>query len=156
MRPDIVIFCCGNPSRGDDAIGPVIFERLMTHGGNFDAVCDYQLQIEHALDLADRECAIFVDAAIGIEADFEMKQIFPARDASYSTHALSPGALLDVCERVVAKQAPQAYLLGVKGVSFELSDPLSPCARDNLEASWIFLMDFLTSKCSLGKGAIPG
>jgi hydrogenase maturation protease len=156
MRPGLVIFCCGNASRGDDAIGPVIFDRLQNHGGTFDAVCDYQLQIEHALDLADRECAIFVDAAIDIETAFEMKQIFPARDASYSTHALSPEALLEVCERVVAKQIPKAYLLGVKGVSFELSEPLSPCAWNNLEAAWVFLMDFLTSKCNLGKGAIPG
>ncbi len=134
----------------------MIFDRLQNHSGKFDAVCDYQLQIEHAFDLADRECAIFVDAAIGIEAAFEMKQISPARDASYSTHALSPEALLEVCERVLVKQAPKAYLLGVKGESFELSEPLSPSAWNNLEAAWVFLADFLTSKCNLGKAAIPG
>ena len=156
MRSEIVILCCGNPSRGDDAIGPMIFERLQNHAGEFEAYCDYQLQIEHALELAGRQCALFIDAAVDIAESFELREIFPMRDRSYSTHALSPEALLDVCEQVLKEPAPKAYLLSVKGESFGLSEPLSPSAAANLEASWVFLGDFLASKCDLGKAHVPG
>ena len=50
----ILIFTYGNPSRGDDALGPAMFDLLEKHKretGELDRVellTDFQLQIEHA------------------------------------------------------------------------------------------------------------
>ena len=150
------VICCGNPSRGDDALGHLFFDRLGKMSGEFDVFCDYQLQIEHVFDMNDRECVILVDAAVGIAGQFEMREIFPKRDASHSTHALSPEALLDVYEKVMKRTAPKAYLLSVKGESFGLGEPLSANAQQNLDAAWVFLQDFMELKSDLGKAAIPG
>ena len=63
MRP-ILIFGYGNPSRGDDAIGPLLIERLeILNLPDVDLLTDFQLQVEHALDLRGRERVLFVDAS---------------------------------------------------------------------------------------------
>ncbi len=55
-----VIFAVGNPSRGDDAIGPECYgrlEKLLKNeilAGSVELIEDFQLQIEHALDLQGR------------------------------------------------------------------------------------------------------
>ena len=57
---------------------------------------DYQLQVEHALDLVGRERLLPVDASLTGPAPFSAQLISAARDASYTSHALSPQALLQV------------------------------------------------------------
>ena len=45
----------GNPSRGDDAIGPLAVERLEALAlPGVELLTDFQLQVEHALDLIGR------------------------------------------------------------------------------------------------------
>jgi len=63
----LLVFGWGNVSRGDDALGPLFVQRLpeMLDAAQRDRVElleDYQLQVEHTLDLADRERVLFVDA----------------------------------------------------------------------------------------------
>lgn len=156
MQAGILIFCCGNPSRGDDAIGSLFFERLEKIRGGFDVFCDYQLQIEHVFDMNERDCVIFIDASVDIVGPFEMREIFPRKEICHSTHILSPEALLEVYVRILKKPHPKAYLLGVKGQSFDLGEPLSRDAERNLELAWDFLKQFLGLKCSFGKAAFPG
>ena len=64
----LVIFGYGNPSRGDDALGSLLLARAETEvdrlpGLDVALVEDFQLQVEHALDLEDRDLALFIDAA---------------------------------------------------------------------------------------------
>jgi hypothetical protein len=66
-RP-VLVFAYGNPSRGDDALGPLLIERLeeRQRAGaltRVDLLTDFQLQVEHALDLRGRERVIFAEAA---------------------------------------------------------------------------------------------
>ena len=57
MPAPVLILTYGNPSRGDDALGPEMFELLeqckLETGllDNVDLYTDFQLQIEHAVDL---------------------------------------------------------------------------------------------------------
>ena len=57
MSAPLVVFAVGNPSRGDDAIGPVICGRLAIWLENeklterVELIEDFQLNVEHALDL---------------------------------------------------------------------------------------------------------
>ena len=69
---------------------------------------DFQLQIEHVMDLEKRERVIFVDASVSGKAPFEFYQIQADKDDSYTTHAMSPQSLLAVYEKV-NKQTPPTY-----------------------------------------------
>lgn len=56
----------GNPSRGDDALGPRLIEhmtRIEAAADDVEFLVDFQLQVEHALDLQGRMGVLFVDAA---------------------------------------------------------------------------------------------
>jgi hydrogenase maturation protease len=143
-----VVLGYGNPSRGDDALGPRLLERaaawLAEHPGlDMATVADFQLQIEHALDLKDRDLALFLDADAGCTGAFAFVPVGPARDASYSTHELSPGAVLQVYRAVEGQAPPPAYVLSVRGERFDLGEPLSPAAEAHLEAAWTFLKELL-------------
>jgi hypothetical protein len=64
----VVVFACGNPSRGDDALGPLLLDQLQIWldeeglADGFELISDFQWQVEHALDLVGRRLALFVDA----------------------------------------------------------------------------------------------
>jgi hydrogenase maturation protease len=140
MSAPVVVFAVGNPSRGDDAIGPELGARLEAEDlAEVEVVVDFQLQVEHALDLEGRELAIFVDAAIDVDPPYELKQVRPSRDRSHTSHALSPAAVLETFERCTGKAAPPAWVLAVRGESFELGADLSAAARNNLEDAWRIL-----------------
>src|SRR5450830_1062984 len=67
----LLVFGWGNLSRGDDALGPLCIERLRALAAPATAVDyldDYQLQIEHALDLVGRQRVLFVDASLSCGA----------------------------------------------------------------------------------------
>ena len=152
--PRIIILGCGNPSRGDDAIGPALLERVMRHISLHPeipvaAVEDFQLQVEHALDLEDRDLALFVDAAASGPDPYALTRILPLADSSFTTHAISPQAVLHAFRALGNREPPPSFVLGVRGHSFELGDDLSPEARNNLEAAWGLLEQLLETP-SLG------
>jgi len=135
LAPRLVL-AIGNPSRGDDALGPELLERLrVLRLSDVELIEDFQLQPEHALDLVGRDEVIVVDADASGGAPFRFSPVSPDADRSVSTHALSPGALLDVYRRVVAAPSPPTWLLAIRGYSFELGAPLSDRARANLDAA---------------------
>lgn len=140
----MLVFALGNPSRGDDALGPELAARLEAGAlPGVEVIVDFQLQVEHALDLEGRRFVVFVDAALGTRAPCEIRKVTPARDASHTSHALSPAAVLETFERVTGRAAPEARVLAVSGESFELGAPLSHTARTNLESAWRALKELL-------------
>ena len=133
-----LVFGWGNLSRGDDALGPLFVEQLraaMAGDPRVEFLEDYQLQIEHALDLAGRRQLLFVDASLRCAAPFEVTPLSPARDASFTTHALSPRALLQVFCDVQGEAPPPSTLLAIRGEHFELGEPPGPAALENLDAA---------------------
>lgn len=147
-RPRVLVFAWGNPSRGDDALGPRLIERLAASQGGAagsgpELLTDFQLQIEHALDLVDRDLVVFADAAASGPEPFGFGPVTPGPALSVSTHALSPGALLGVFRRVLGHKEPACYVLGIRGYAFDLGSDLSPQASANLDAALAFLEDWL-------------
>jgi len=147
MPAPVVVFAVGNRSRGDDALGPMLLDRLAAvlaaegRGSRFELIDDFQLQIEHALDLAGRERALFIDAGTGTSAPFSYHAIEPASSvATHSTHALPPEAVLAVYRKLTGCEPPPAFVLCVRVESFELGANLTPAATANLEAAWTHLM----------------
>ena len=145
MRAPVVVIAVGNPSRGDDAIGPELAARLEAEAlPEVEVIIDYQLQVEHALDLEGRRLAVFVDASVSAPAPCSVEVAHPGRDASHSTHSLSPAAVLETFVRCTGRQPPPAWVLAVRGERFELGEPLSPAARAHLEAAWQRLRSLAT------------
>jgi len=130
----LLIFAWGNPSRGDDALGPLLIERLQAMNlSGVDCLTDFQLQVEHALDLKGRRRVLFVDASLNAAAPFEFAPIQSARDASFTTHAMTPAAILQVYRDVEDSEPPASWLLGIRGERWALGDPPSEAALANLE-----------------------
>lgn len=145
MTKPILVFGYGNLSRGDDAVGPLLLTHLEQHTdlNRIELLTDFQLQIEHALDLQDRELVIFVDAAVRGDSPFGFSRLAPHRDNSYTSHAMSPAALLQVFESVTGATSPPSFLLSIKTSSFELGEDLSETARNNLHKACRFAESIL-------------
>lgn len=140
----VLVFTWGNPSRGDDAIGPLIYERLQgSDSANFDLLTDYQLQIEHAVDLDGRKRILFVDASASAGAPFEFCRQKAIKDQSYTTHAMSPAALLAVYEQVRKQPPPASFLLSIRGYRFGLGASLSDAGDRNTALALSFIQDLL-------------
>ena len=140
----VLLIGIGNPSRGDDAIGPLAIERLEALDlAATELLTDFQLQVDHALDLVGRREVVFIDAAASGPEPFSFEPAVPAADASAMTHALSPAAVLDAFERVTEAPLPAAFVLAVRGYDFELGADLSAAAAANLDAALRMLISRL-------------
>jgi hydrogenase maturation protease len=146
LRAPLLVLGVGNPSRGDDALGSLFVERAAEMlreevlAGRVEFLTDFQLQIEHSLDLVGRERVVFVDASVKAEAPYEYARAEPCRDESASSHAMSPAAVLDT-HRTVVGEPPPSWVLAIRGESFELGDELSPAAAANLDAALRFFVE---------------
>ena len=136
----LLVLGWGNLRRGDDALGHLFVAGLGAQlpadlSSDVEFLEDYQLQIEHALDLAGRQHVLFVDASLSCAAPFEASRVYAMRDTSFTSHALSPAALLQVFEDLEGTPPPPATLLAIRGDAFELGAPMSPGAQAHLLAA---------------------
>jgi len=148
MTKPILIFGYGNLSRGDDALGPLLLEALeqKIDLSDIEILNDFQLQIEHALDLENRELVLFIDASVSCNTAFNFSKLEALRDKSYSTHAMSPSAVLQVYQSIKKQAPPASYLLSIQGLSFELGEKPTEQANNNLQLATQFAEDLLNNK----------
>jgi hydrogenase maturation protease len=145
LTAPILIFGWGNPSRGDDALGPLFVERIEALGlPDVECLTDFQLQVEHALDLQDRRQVLFVDASVAASAPFTVSRLAPRRDDSFSTHAISPESVMQVYVDLHDDDPPPCDLLAIRGEGFELGAPLSPAAERHLDAALQWVRNWLS------------
>ena len=145
----ILVMGWGNVSRGDDAIGPLLVEALRQYAASqwpgadtIECLDEFQLQIEHAYDLQDRQQVLFIDASTEATTPFETHAVTaPYADnadsvtpvgASSLSHALSPHALVSIAQNVLRLPLPACTLLAVRAHAFGLGEPLSAEAQGNL------------------------
>jgi hydrogenase maturation protease len=137
----VLVLGWGNPSRGDDALGPELVRRLEALAGERNGwhahafLTDFQLQPEHATDLLDCDLVLFADADLRCAAPYSFTRVQRARDPSFTTHAMSPAAVLAVYHQVFEREPPDAYVLGMRGEQFELGDAMSATALHHLDAA---------------------
>jgi hydrogenase maturation protease len=140
----ILVFGWGDPSRGDDALGPLFVERIEALAlPQVECLTDFQLQVEHALDLQDRERVLFVDASLEAAAPFSISRLKPARDTSFSSHAITPEAVMQVYVDLQDDDPPPCHLLAIRGARFELGEPLTEEAAAHLDAALTWARQWL-------------
>jgi hydrogenase maturation protease len=154
----ILIIGIGNPGRGDDGLGAALAAGLagidpedLPEGAVFEipgrsvsAVWKYQLNIEDAALVGDYDTVVFADASSQSEEPVTLGEIAPAAAIAFTTHELSPPAVLALCEELYGR-SPGGHLLAIRGYSWELGESLSPEARRNLTVSAERLAAFLDS-----------
>jgi len=145
MSQVILLFGYGNLSRGDDALAPLLLEKIEAEidVNKIEILTDFQLQIEHALDLENRELVLFIDASVACEQAFDFCELQPEADKSYTTHAMSPAAVLQVYQSIKKSPPPPCFLLSIQGLSFELGESLTAQAVKNLEQAQVFTEQLL-------------
>ena len=142
----ILLIGYGNPGRRDDGLGPGLIERLECDP--IPAVvldADYQLTVEHAWDLSQYPMAIFADAAVRGAEPYFYQPLQPDAPISFSTHSVSPGAVLHMA-REMFDATTQVYVLGIRGYEFEeIAEGLTERAQQNLDCAEAFIRQQLAS-----------
>lgn len=130
---DILLFAIGNSGRRDDGLGWALADRLVDFPGRIEY--RYQLQIEDAELMTAYRTVIFVDAwKHAGDASFFLEPCTPALELNFSTHGLAPEVLLGWCDSMYDHH-PEAWLLGIRGESWDLQSGLSETAGENLEVA---------------------
>lgn len=143
MSERLAVFACGNSTRGDDALGLELLARV--EAARFPGVLtfeDFQLQIEHVLDMERAPLALFLDAGTDALAPISFFEVNARMaSASPSTHALEPADLLAVYIRALGRAPPPAFVLCVRGENFAIGEGMTAVAQRRLDAAWPFLRD---------------
>ena len=141
----VLVIGYGNPGRRDDGLGPRLAETVAGwEVPGVDAAWDYQLNVEHAADVARAGVVLFIDAAREADEPFGLYRTGPSGATHFSTHSMPPEAVLDTCREVYGA-VPPAFILALKGDDFEMGEDLTPAAETRLARAEEFLRAVLSS-----------
>jgi hydrogenase maturation protease len=145
----IMLYGYGNPGRQDDGLGIRFVEEMeqWIQENELDFITtdsNYQLNIEDSINICSCDTVFFIDATKeGIE-DYLITKIKPSKDASFTTHSVSPEFLLDMCQSLF-KKALDAYLIHIKGYEWEFKEGLTIKAENNLRIAINYMKDVLAN-----------
>lgn len=136
----ILIYGYGNPGRRDDGLGNAFVEMFenWVHEQNlegFEFDSNYQLNIEDAAELADKDLAIFADASVEDIENFILTPVDASTQVAFTTHAASPGYIVGLCKKLY-NRIPPTYLLHIKGYEWDFKEGLTEKAIQNLNGSF--------------------
>ncbi len=143
----ILIYGIGNPSRQDDSLGILFAESMQvwaeSEGLSYISVdFNYQLNIEDALNISEKDLVIFADASVEAIDDFSFRPIRASKSIICSSHSMEPESVLALCNELFGKK-PTSYLLTIKGYSWEMSAKPTEKAIENLGAALRHVKAFL-------------
>ena len=107
-------------------------------GEQVEVIEEFQLQVEHTLDIQGRTLVLIIDAGHNTQTPFSFYEAKARKLDGHTTHAVAPEALLGIYAAVHRELPPPAFILCVAGMSFELGEPLSPPAEQHLEQAFVF------------------
>jgi hydrogenase maturation protease len=153
-QKDTLLIAIGNSARSDDGLGWSFLEQLKKQGTfkGKTSVC-YQLQIEDAEMISNYSRVVFVDACEeDISDGFAWEETIALNDFTFTTHALTPSAVLFLANDLYQKY-PEAYTLKIKGLDWALKIGMSGVARENLAKAAGFFNGLITSEEEQGNGS---
>jgi hydrogenase maturation protease len=141
----ILVYGFGNPGKEDDGLGIALANNVeQEHISEVTVEKNYQLNVEDALLVAEHDMVVFVDASTNDIDGFRFSVLHPESVVFFTTHAMSPGSVLALCDQLYEKKPP-AYLLEIKGLSWNMHEGISREAQPNLNAASCFLKSILLS-----------
>jgi hydrogenase maturation protease len=149
----ILIYGYGNPGRQDDGLGNSfvnLFEQWANeqniNGYEFDS--NYQLNIEDAASVAEKDLVIFVDASTEDIESFILTPVDASTKVAFTSHAASPGYIVSLCREIYNK-IPATYLLHIKGYEWAFKEGLTDRAKVNLNLAFEFFKNVMKTPESL-------
>jgi len=149
----VLVIGYGNPGRLDDGLGPALAEAITQMNlPNVTVDSNYQLTVEDAEAIARHDVVIFADASVAGTEPFEFRCISPKPYGSFTTHSVTPEAVLGLAEELFAAHA-KGYVLAIRGYEFnEFGERLSAHATDNLTAAVQFAESALSNGLLVNAG----
>jgi hydrogenase maturation protease len=131
---DILVIGYGNELRGDDALGPCIARHLEARSlPGVRTLSLPQLSPELADELAQARGAVFVDARIDDGCDeVRVAPLAPVEKRAWGAHCSDPATLLAIAQMLYGR-APAAWLVTVRGTTFEPGSDLSSAAACRID-----------------------
>lgn len=139
-----LVIACGNPLRGDDGVAHVAAD--IVRAWNLPGVrvlTVHQLAPELIDDLKQADRVLFLDACMDtLSAAFDVRSVEPNKSRRLFGHHESPENLLALLQDL-ERQTPPAWLLAVRGASFEHGEGLSDATQQHLHEALEWLRTFL-------------
>jgi hydrogenase maturation protease len=135
-----IIIGYGNPGRQDDGLGPAFIDCFQGKTNKkVELQANYQLTVEDALEIANYQQVIFVDASIDCQTAFLLEEISETNNTGFGSHSLTPQALIQLCNTLY-QHFPKAYILAIRGYEFDqFEEKLSEAASENLNLAIHYL-----------------
>lgn len=136
--PSVLLIFIGNPGRGDDGVAYYLHQQIeidqqWRQWESLVETCWYfQLCPEQVYDLVNRSIVIFIDADAGFQQGIRLTKIPAQTDPVIYSHSVPPDALLGLYEQAFQRASPEAWLLSIGSLSFELGAGLTSIAQQNL------------------------
>ena len=140
----VLVYGYGNPGRQDDALGIEMANMIEKwaeehHIKNIETDSNYQLNVEDAERISNKDVVVFVDASQEDIHEYKFTHLDPSSEkVEFTMHAVSPEYVLHVCKDLFDK-SPKTCLLAIKGYEWNFQEGLSDNAKLNLEQAFQFL-----------------
>ena len=119
---------------------------VQIEGIEFDS--NYQLNIEDADTISDKDIVVFIDASIEEIDDFIIDKVDPSEaKVEFTMHASSPAFVLNLCNELYNK-FPETYLLHIKAYEFDFKEGLTEKATENLNKAIEFMKEKIINRKS--------
>lgn len=147
---NIFIYGYGNPGRQDDGLGNALVEKVedwltKKQFNHISLDSNYQLNVEDAAEIYDKDLVIFADASIEEHIkNFEITRVSPSAEVNFTMHTVSPGYVLNLCQTIYGYHPP-AYLLHIRGYEWEMKESLSEQAQQNLNKAFDNLKEIISN-----------
>lgn len=105
---------------------------------------NYQLNIEDADRIGSYDLVIFVDASVLDIASTLMEEVKPDLRTDFSMHSVEPAFVVGLCQQMF-NSTPKCYQLHIKGYEFGFMKSMTKQAKQNLEAAFQELCNFILS-----------
>jgi hydrogenase maturation protease len=151
-NPKILVYGYGNPGRQDDVLGIKLADTisdwaLQNHYNFVETDSNYQLNIEDASSIYDKDLVIFADASQEVMESYLFTRVFPDSKVGFTMHHVKPEYIQYLCNEIY-QVAPESYLLHIKGYQWDFLGDLTGQAEANLNKAVDFLKLFLKQRIS--------
>ncbi|MBK8698791.1 MAG: hydrogenase maturation protease [Saprospiraceae bacterium] len=145
---NLLLLGIGNISRGDDGLGWLFAKEIeKDHALFIEVQKEFQLMIEHALQITDYDAVIIVDASENkFEHGFQFRKL-PVPEASntaFTSHVQTPENVLFLAAELY-EHVPDVYVMEIHGEDWELGHGLSKSSTLYLQNALVFFKSLLTS-----------
>ncbi|MGB9681371.1 MAG: hydrogenase maturation protease [bacterium] len=129
---NILIIGYGNQTRQDDSLGPYVAEALEKKLPNIDIEITQEIGPEFCEELINYGLVIFIDAGVEQEEELIIRELSSHFRSTPFSHHMHPETLLAITERLY-NRCPKAYLVSIKGYSFDFGFEISSKAKTSAE-----------------------